>query len=400
MPSTIISELNQISQIALEATPGTPVAATRRLQSLGLPINPQEDIEVIEPPGAKFATQTAINREWSEGEVGDGSGVAYNEIAYPLASLLSLPVVTRIGSQAIDRAASYSPGAFRNTSGTVWKATQTGSGTTAGAAPAFPANPAPGTNVTDGTVTWTAVAPAPLDAWEMIFDIATWNRDTVATYTIETGDRLTGRSYRAAHAFFTGLTLNSARGGSVGISGNLLANAFEDFALTSAGVDEDEIVPATPAHLNVYMDDLHTALGSTLLDGNFSAEVGLGDRANHVWWHGRQRRGPAGRVEVRPDATAELVQADGEEVDDMVAALRKGEKKFFRLEFKGPEIALGLNHLLEWDFSGQIGDNRSLGDEDGVRAVTVPFRVLHSAAWGRAMKARVISTLPALGAVA
>lgn len=394
MPTEIIAQLNQISQIALEATPGTPVAATRRLQSLGLPIDPQEDIEVIEPPGSKFATQTVLNREWSEGEVGDGSGVAYNEIAYPLASLLSLPVISRIGSQAIARSTPYALGVFRNESGTVWKATQ--EGTTAGAAPAFPPTPAPGTTVTDGTVIWTAVAPHPLDAWEMLFDIATWSRDTVATYTVETGDSLSGRSYRASYAFFRGLTVNSARSGSVGISGDFLANAFEDFTLTNTGVVQDESVPASPAHLNVYMDDAHTSLGATFLDGNFSAEIGLGDRANHVWWHGRQRRGPAGRVEARPDATAELVQADGEEVDAMVTALRNGMKKFFRLEFKGPEIAPGLNHLLEWDFAGQIGDNRSLGDEDGVRAVTVPFRVLHSPAWGRAMRVRTISTLDAL----
>lgn len=394
MPDQIISTLNRISQLGRQAQPGVAVAATRKLNGMAFPITPNEDIENFRPPGSKYDTGEAVNREWSEGTIGDGSGLIYNEVAYPLAQVVALPVIRTLGSVVIPRNVSVKVGEYFRPAadnGMIYKVTV--AGITDAAEPVFAGTA--GEVVADGTAQLTQAGVHPSPAVEMIFDSSTWDYDEVPLYTMETGDRRTGRSYRAADCFFTGLTVNSAKSGSVGIDGDLIGAAVEDPFVLTPGVAEDEMIPATPAHLNVYMDETPAMIGATLLDGNFSAEWSIGDKAGHVWWHNRALRGPSGRVETPPDATAELTQADGGEVDDLVAALRAGMKRFFRYEFKGPEIsgAPGINHLLEFDFAGMVNDNRDFDDEDGVWAVTLPMAITHSSEWGRAHRARVISTL-------
>lgn len=398
MPTVIQAAQSQVSQIGVETTPGVAVAATRRLNSMGVALSPNSEVQTIRPPGFKFDTASYQTREWSEGSIAGDASVAYNEIAYPLASLLSTPTITPvIGTHALSTA--FAKGAYMRLNGVLYKAT-TG-GTTAATAPAF--NTAVGATTTDGTVVWTSAGPvsSTLQAYKMVFDISTFDRDTRQTYTVETGDRDSDRGYRAANAFFSGMTLNSGRGDTVSVDGDLLCNARSSFDLTpAASVTDTQIIPASPAHLNIYMDNSAAALGTTLLDGNMTAEVGLGDRASHVWFHGRNYSGPAGSVETPLDATFELTQADGEEVDAMVASLNSGEKKFFRLNFEGPIIGgsgtAALHHVLDWDVCGNIGDSPSWDEEDDVWAATVPFAMQHDGVWNRATEVTVVSTLAAL----
>jgi hypothetical protein len=401
VPNQIVATLNRTSQIGVQAATGVPVAATRKLNGMAFPMTPSEDIETFRPPGAKYDTGSAINREWSEGEIGDGSGLTYNEIPFVFAQVLSLPGVARVGSVAVARNTAYKVGDIRGAdpaNGHAYKCIV--AGVTAAAVPTGGYPTASGATIVDGTATFQEFALTPINAWEYVFDTSTWDYDEVPLYTVETFDRRTGRGYQAADVFFTGANLSSSRGGSVGIGGDLLGGAVLDQAngfVRTANVAEDEMKPATPAHLNVYMDETPAAIGSTLLDGNFSAEWNIGEKAGHVWWHNRANRGPSGRVESPPEATAELLQADGEEVDGLFAALRAGTKRFFRYEFKGAPIIPGLNHLIECDFAGSIGDSRGFDDEENVWAATCPIAIQHSAEWGRAQRARVITTLPALG---
>lgn len=393
MPEVIVAQLNQISQLGVEEAPGELVEATRRLQSMGLPISPQRTVQSSQPPGFKFATTSYTTQKWSEGSTGDGSGMAYNEIAYPLASLLSKPVISEIERDPWTATTAVEQGDYILAENTIWRADAAGQ--TGAAEPDWNTAMAIGEQVADGNLAWINSGPH-VPAYEMLFNIDTYDRDDVQTYTIETGDRISGRTYRAGHAFFTGLTIESARAGEMSIEGSLLANARKSHELTTAGIREDELVPSTPAHLNVYMDETPEELGVTQLDGNFTSTYAISDRAQHVWFHGRQYDGPAGRVETPPDATCELVQADGEEVDDMIAALEKGEKRFFRFNYEGPEIAAGINHTIDWDCASMIGDSESFDEEEGVHAATVPFQIQHSGDWGRATQVRVVSTLAAL----
>lgn len=398
MPASIVGALTQVSQIGVEVTPGTPVAATRRLVSMGLPLSPSREIQEFRPPGFKFTTGHVETRQWSEGSIGDGSGLSYNEVQYPLSSLLSKVTPVQQGTTVLPRSTAVPLGnIYRPSTANTFMYEVTTAGTTAATEPAGLAGlTTVGASIADGTATVTNVGLASNAVYDWTFDVSSFSRDNIQTYTIETGDSETGRSYRAPFAFFTGMEIGSSRAGEVSVSGDLVAAKRSSFTLTG-GTASYDIIPATPSHLNVYMDNTAAALGTTQLDGNFSSNISLTDRASQVWFHGRQYQGPAGRVETPPDATFELTQADGTEVDDMLLALTNGARKFFRFEFKGQPIGNStVKHELRWDVAGTIGDAESWDEEENVWAATVPFAAEHDGTWGRAMRVRLRNGIAAL----
>lgn len=395
MPSSIPATINQLTQLGVEVTPGVAVAATKKLVSMGLPLNPAQNIQEFRPRGNKFATAHALNQEWSEGEVADDSGLAYNEIHYILASLLSKPsaptakpaLAWAAGTKVVGQAVVENGNVFRVTVTDGADATEpTWTGVTLGQ------------TVTHEGVTWINEGTAPVGTgFEWTFDIASYARDVIQTYTIESGDVTSGRGYQTAYCYFTGLEIECVRGDEVTISGDIVGNRRITKILTDlSATPEPQLVPATPAHLNVYMDNSAANLGTTQLDGNFSVTIALNDRATQAWFHGRQYQGPAGRVETPPEATIELVQADGEEVDTMLLALRNSQRKFFRFEWVGPEIVPGVYNRIQWDCAANIGDTLEQDDEDGVYAVTVPMALEHDGTWGRAMRVKVQNALGTL----
>jgi hypothetical protein len=73
-----------IVQIAPEATPGTPVPATKRLSSMSIALASDADVAFQGPTGYLFDTTSVVNREWATSDL---SGLpAYSEIQYPLSS--------------------------------------------------------------------------------------------------------------------------------------------------------------------------------------------------------------------------------------------------------------------------------------------------------------------------
>lgn len=91
----------QVANIRAEATPGTdPGTGTKRLQSIGLELNPKATINKFRAQGSKLSAVHALGREWSELAV---TGAAtYTELIYLLAGILrkdtSAPV--DVGSDA------------------------------------------------------------------------------------------------------------------------------------------------------------------------------------------------------------------------------------------------------------------------------------------------------------
>lgn len=87
------SSLNQVVQIGVETTPGTAVAASKRLQSIGIEPSVSVELDTFRPSGQKFAALTTLGKEWTESALaGRGS---YTEIIYPLSSVLNTAVITQ-----------------------------------------------------------------------------------------------------------------------------------------------------------------------------------------------------------------------------------------------------------------------------------------------------------------
>lgn len=86
------STISQVVQIGVETTEGTSVAANKLLQALGISPSLQAETQDFRPQGYKYRTLVVPGKEWVEADL---EGLAtFNEIIYPLASLISAPVTT------------------------------------------------------------------------------------------------------------------------------------------------------------------------------------------------------------------------------------------------------------------------------------------------------------------
>lgn len=96
----------QRTQVGVETTPGTSVAADKRLQSLSIEPAIQSNIQMFTPAGNKLATVQALNQEWTSANV--TGQPTYDEMLYALASLLGEPVSTT-GTEATSHAFTINP---------------------------------------------------------------------------------------------------------------------------------------------------------------------------------------------------------------------------------------------------------------------------------------------------
>ena len=88
------SSVAQVQQIGVEVTPGTAVAATRRLGAMTLTPSINAETDPYRPQGSKFPTVMTMNREWTE--LAMEGKPTYEEVVYPLAMVGTAPVVTEL----------------------------------------------------------------------------------------------------------------------------------------------------------------------------------------------------------------------------------------------------------------------------------------------------------------
>jgi hypothetical protein len=81
-------------QIAPEVTPGTGVAATKKLQSMDFTINPTGEVLQFKPQGSKLPTVVIPGQEWTDGAL-SGRPV-YDELIYPLSMIFGAPTPTTV----------------------------------------------------------------------------------------------------------------------------------------------------------------------------------------------------------------------------------------------------------------------------------------------------------------
>jgi hypothetical protein len=331
------STISQAVQIGVEATPGTAVAATRRLGSIGVEVGAQADISAQRPNGQKYANLQVLGREWSEASL--SGAPAYTELPYLFSSLLSTPTVTPV----------------------------VGAGNTA-----------------TGAHLWT-------------FDTNSFGADAPKTYTIEQGDA--SRAHRVTYGLLQALTMGWSRN-EVSLDGTMLSRRLEDGITMTPGGAMLPQVPVRPSELSVYLDSTSGDLGTTKLTRAISGEWAVGSRFTPVWVVDAALPSFAAHVESEPEASFTLMQqADAQGMANLVA-MRGGTTRFARLEAVGPIIAgtgdTAVRHRMTLDMAGQVSDVSPFSDEDGVYAVEWTFGAVHDPTWTRAMRVQVTTTTAAL----
>lgn len=83
-------------QIGVEATPGTSVAANRKLQSMTFSPFVKSDGDSFRPSGFKFPTMHAIGKEWAGAKL--TGNPTYSELIYPMSSVLAYAAPAQQGA--------------------------------------------------------------------------------------------------------------------------------------------------------------------------------------------------------------------------------------------------------------------------------------------------------------
>ncbi len=84
----------QAVQVGIETTPGTAVAATKKLLACSIVPSARVESDAFRPAGNKYPSFVTIGKEYSEARL-DGR-LTYNEILYILSSLIEKPTPTQL----------------------------------------------------------------------------------------------------------------------------------------------------------------------------------------------------------------------------------------------------------------------------------------------------------------
>jgi hypothetical protein len=329
------STISQAVQIGVETTPGTAVAANKRLGSIGFNLAPKVESNAQRPIGQKYANLQILGKEWSEAAL-EGAP-AYTELPYILSSLMSAGTASAI---------------------------------TQGATPT-------------GATSWAFTSNA-------------FGADTPKTFTVEQGSSV--RAHRAANVIISDATFTFSRE-EVTVEGTAIARALEDgITLTSTPTMLPQ-VPVRPTEVTFYLDDTAAELGTTKLTRAISASFELSSRFGPLWVVDASLPSFATTIETEPTCQFTIMQEANAEGMESLATMRSGGTKFLRIEAVGPMIFDGtpdVFHKWTLDVAGQVSEPSEFSDEDGVYAIEWTFGSIVDPTWGKAFSSTVVTTTSAL----
>lgn len=342
------STVAQVAQIGVEATPGTAVAATRRLGSLSLQPSITSEAEMFRPAGLKFATVQVQNREWAD--VSGSGKPTYNEVVIPLSGAMDAATVTQ---------------------------------------------------VMDGAT--------PTGAWEWTFAPDPAEADAPKTFTLEQGqDNVQGE--RFSHLLFNSFGLSISRT-AVDLSCTGFAKRAETgFDLTNGLAIPADLVPMVPGHFSVYMADAHADLENAgvtdpanRLGRVIGANPSIEGRYNAAWFVNSAEASFTTWVESPEGAGGAFglnVEADAFGMS-LVDNLRSGDTKVIRVEAVGPVIynagvQTDLRYLFQWDMAVKVLNAETWSDNEGIYGIPFTLAPVLDGTWGKAHQVKVRNTLAAL----
>jgi hypothetical protein len=333
------SSITQAVQIGVETTPGTAVAAARRLGSMGFELGPSIDTSPLQPDGQKYPSAIIVGKEWSEGKI-KGMPV-YTELPYALASVINSPTVTSIQDSS-----------------------------------------------------------TPTGASKWVFDSNTFGDDSPKTFTVEQGSSF--RAHRISGLIIPEYTWKWSRD-EIQLGGKVFGKSIADgITMTTSPVLLPQI-PVQPSQLSFYMDSTAAALGTTKMTRTLKGEMSIADRFDPLWVVDAAQPSYVDTVEIEPTIQWKVTQmADTAAMANLVL-MRASESSFLRLEAVGPIIYTGtggtpliVNHKVTLDMCGQVSDISTFSDEDGVYAIEWTFTTVYDPTWTKAYHAEVVTTTATL----
>lgn len=430
--------ITQIAQLAPEAVPGTPLAATKVLQSLMLVPDIQVDVNNYRPSGFKYDTIVVPNQEWTTFKA---TGPAtFSECVYPLSGILTLPTPAVAGAIADPTTAptgapSATGGTLATGSYTYKYADEQNGGltlpSTASAAQAVtgPTGSVALSGILPGDATTTsryvyrsdgggyfligiipdntttaftdtgfangAAAPTvnTTGAATWLFQPSSTQPDVVQTYTVEHGSSV--RADRASYGTWDSYGESWDRK-AVTLTGSMLAQQLSDPFTLTAGLPSVENIPVLPKQVDVFLDTSFGALGTTKLLRALTVSFNLASRFGPFWTLNSANASFAGTVETVPKGTVTLKLAADAAGMALLSTLRAGGTYFLRVQATGTPLYGTVTYLKQYDFAIKLGKPTAFADTDGIVDISWAASIVHDASWGRAMQASITNRVFAL----
>jgi len=417
-------------QIGVETTPGTAVAAAKRMQGLTVTPGIKSSISTYKGSGFKFPTISTMGKEWVE--AGVSGPMSYTDLVYILSGIMGTAAIVDGGGGVYTWTFTpklYSgdtPKTYTIETGSVLRAQRFAYGLLTGGtlqinrdectfsasmiAHALEDDVYLSTNAkysivksgdaTGGTFTLT-VGAATTSAIAYDANAATVQAAIEALATVGTGNVVcTGGALPSTAVVATFVndlaqtavtmtidTTNITGGGSMTITATAVGAA-------PAVVD---LVPVTSPEVLVYVASTQAGLaGATALARNFAVSVALNSRFGPVWVLNGSRNFAA-HVETAPDLSASLlVEADDEGMAQL-PKMRTGDTLWVRVKATSPTMVAGTTpYSMQIDMATKITDAADFSDEDGVYAIEWTLTGVSDPTWGKAIQTTIVNDLSAL----
>lgn len=324
------ASLNQIVQLGVESSPGAGGTITKKLSSLNILPNLGLQIDKFRGAGSKYQSLTSLSKEWSTGAV---SGRAtYNEIIYPLASIVNAPVTTTPSGGTLSR--------------------------------------------------------------QHVFTSSTYADDTPKTYAIEHGSSVRASAFD--YGLFTEFGMRISRQAVELTGAMVGKAITDDITLTSSGVTQLDLIPILPGQFSVYIDDTAAALGTTKMLRALSANFTLSNRYSVIWVLDAAESSFVGHIEVEPTLSLNLMLEADDQGMDLLTRLQEGAKAFVRVEAVGGLIEGTIHNKFTLDFCGEVEATDGYSDQEGLFAVGWTLTGVHDNTWSKAFQAKVVNSLTGL----
>lgn len=322
-------------QIGKEATPGTAVAANKRLVAMGLKPKASLQASRSQPLGYLAPVAMALNAESTEAEY---SGLAdYNALTYVFCSLLGAVTPTQPD-------ATNAPTAYR----------------------------------------WT-------------WDLTGKNVITPQTYTMEYGDA--GGARKFAYGIFNSLELTINKLKDNEMSGDVIGRALQTGVSLTASPTDVPAVPIAGAHWNVSYAASGAGLnsGTQLLD-LYEAKLSFADLFTPAYPVNRSQ-GSFDTVITSEDVKLEwemTLGADSVAEQFLTQYARLNKPVFFRLDAVGGSLGGTITYKLQIDIACFITEFDSYDSGDGVHVLPVSAELAYDSGWGKVANIQLTNTVNAL----
>lgn len=417
-------------QLGVETTPGTAVAADKRLQGLTVTPGIKSSIATYKGSGFKFPTVSSLGKEWIE--AGVSGPMSYTDMVYLLSGIMGTAAIADGGGGVytwVFTPKIYSgdtPKTFTVETGSVLRAQRFAYGLLTGGTLQI--------NRDECTFSGSMIAHSLEDdvylSTNAKYSIVKSGDATGGTFTLTVGAATTDPiAYNASAATVQAAiaALSTVGAGNVVCTGGVLpstavvATFVNDLAQTAVTMTINttnitgggsmtitatavgaaptvvDLVPVTSPDVLVYIATSQAGLaGATALQRNFAVSLRLTNRFGPVWVLNGSRNF-ATHVETAPDLSASLLVAADDEGMAQLPKMRAGDTVWLRIKATSQTMVAGSTpYSMTIDLATKITEAADYSDEDGVYAIEWTLTGVSDPTWGKAIQTTIVNDMSAL----